>query len=164
MLPSTPLHELLLRDGPPLLVMTSGNRRHEPLARDDAEAAQLSADAILTHDRAVHSRIDDSVVRIVAGGAQPLRRARGLVPEPIELPFSAPPLLAVGAELKATVSVTRGAEVFVSPHLGDLSHPAARAWFAETIAQLCRFLDVEPAFVAHDLHRDYAGTRWALGW
>jgi hydrogenase maturation protein HypF len=163
MLPSTPLHELLLHDGPPLLIMTSGNRRNEPLARDDAEAAQLGeiADAVLTHDRAIVSRIDDSVVRIVAGGTQPVRRARGLVPDPIELPFTAPPILAVGAELKATVSLTRGAEVFVSPHLGDLSHPSTRALFDETILQLARFLDVEPAFVAHDLHRDYASTRWA---
>lgn len=164
MLPSTPLHHLLLADGPPLLVMTSGNRRDEPLARDNDDAERSLgdiADARLEHDRPIHTRIDDSVVRIVAGVTQPVRRARGLVPEPIALPFSGPCVLAVGGELKSTVCVTRGDAAFVSQHLGDLSHPTAFALFEETVAKLARLYDLTPAAVAHDLHPDYRSTRWA---
>jgi hydrogenase maturation protein HypF len=165
MLPSTPLHHLLLRDGPALQVMTSGNRAGEPIARDDDEAqAQLAtiADAFLTHDRAVHARADDSVVRIVAGAPQPVRRARGLVPDPIALPIAGPPLVAVGAELKNTVCVSARGEAVLSPHVGDLGAEATLRAFAETIAHLERLTGVRPEYVAHDRHPDYHSTRWAL--
>jgi hydrogenase maturation protein HypF len=165
MLPSTPLHHLLLADGPAVQVMTSGNRGDEPIARDDAEAtAALGgiADAILTHDREIHTRADDSVVRIVAGASQPLRRARGFVPEAIALPCAGPPLVAVGAQLKATVCLARAGEAFLSQHLGDLAHPSSYAFFAETIAKLQGLLRLVPELVAHDLHPDYRSTRWAL--
>src|SRR5262249_48955049 len=105
-LPSTPLQHLLVRDGPPFLVMTSGNASREPIARANAEAVdrlRCVADAFLVHDRDTHTRADDSVVRVVAGRARLLRRARGYVPEPLELPVAAASVLAVGAELKSTV-------------------------------------------------------------
>jgi hydrogenase maturation protein HypF len=165
MLPSTPLHHLLLADGPPLVVMTSGNRSDEPLAKDNDEAERSLgdiADALLVHDRPIHTRVDDSVVRIVAGATQPVRRARGLVPEPIALPFAGPRVLAVGGELKSTVCLTRGNEAFLSQHLGDLSHPSTLALFEETVAKLARLYDLAPSAVAHDLHPDYRSTRWAL--
>jgi hydrogenase maturation protein HypF len=165
MLPSTPLHHLLLADGPPLVVMTSGNHADEPLARDEREAAARLdgiADAWLVHDRPIHTRVDDSVVRVVAGDVQPVRRARGLAPDPLPLPFDADCVLAVGGELKNTVCVTRGDEAFVSQHIGDLSHPAAFALFEETIDKLLRLYDLAPGCVAHDLHPDYRATRWAL--
>ena len=165
MLPSTPLHHLLLADGPPLQVMTSGNRGEEPIARDDAEAAAALAgiaDAILTHDREIHTRADDSVVRIVAGAGVPIRRARGFVPEAIALPCEGPPLVAVGAQLKNTICMARAGEAFLSPHLGDLTQPQTYALFVETIDKLGRLLRVEPTLVAHDLHPDYRSTRWAL--
>jgi len=165
MLPSTPLHHLLLADGPPLLVMTSGNVSDEPLARDNDDAEErlgAIADAFVEHDRPIHTRIDDSVVRIVAGAPQPVRRARGYVPDPIALPFAGEPVLAVGGELKSTVCLTRGADAFVSQHLGSLSHPATHALFEETIAKLSRLHDLSPARIAHDLHPDYRSTRWAL--
>ncbi|HEX6838211.1 MAG TPA: carbamoyltransferase HypF, partial [Polyangia bacterium] len=165
MLPSTPLHHLLFADGPPLLVMTSGNASDEPLARDNDEAAlRLGdiADAFVEHDRPIHTRVDDSVVRIVAGEPQPMRRARGLVPEPIALPFAGGCVLAVGGELKSTVCATRGADAFVSQHLGDLSPPSTFALFEETIAKLERLYDLAPTAIAHDLHPDYRSTRWAL--
>jgi hydrogenase maturation protein HypF len=166
LLPYTPLHHLLLADGPPLLVMTSGNRSEEPIARENGEAREkLSevADAFLLHDREIHTRADDSVLRISAGGAQPVRRSRGSVPEPIALPFSSPPVLAVGAELKNTVCVTRGNEAFLSPHVGDLGNPEAARFFEEVVGKLERLLDVAPSAVAHDLHPDYFSTRWAMG-
>jgi hydrogenase maturation protein HypF len=165
MLPSTPLHHLLLEDGPPLLVMTSANRADEPLARDTDEALRRLAgiaDALVTHDRPIHTRVDDSVVRIVAGALQPVRRARGLAPAPIELPFESEPVLALGGELKSTVCFTRKSEAFVSQHLGDLSHPLAFALFEETIEKLARLYALSPVCVAHDLHPDYRSTRWAL--
>lgn len=165
MLPSTPLHHLLLRDGEPLLVMTSGNVSDEPIAKDDDEAlTKLAdvADAFLVHDRRIHTRADDSVVRVVAGAVQPVRRARGLVPDSIPLPFEAGHVLAVGAELKSTVCLTRGREAFVSQHIGDLEGLEARAFFQEVVAKLGRLLGTSPTVVAHDLHPDYASTRWAM--
>jgi hydrogenase maturation protein HypF len=165
-LPSTPLQHLLLGDGPPLLVMTSGNLSDEPIARTDAEAlAHLIgvADAFLLHDREIHTRADDSVVRVTAGEARVVRRARGLVPDAIALPFDGPPVLAVGGELRATICVTRGREAILSQHLGDLDHAGTFDFFTETAGKLAALAGAAaaPRAVAHDLHPDYRSTRWA---
>ena len=165
MLPYAPLHHLLLSSGLPLLVMTSGNRSEEPIARTGEEALERLAgiaDAFLLHDREIHTRADDSVVRIVAGFAQPVRRSRGFVPAPIPLPFEAPPVLAVGAQLKSTVCLTRGREAFLSPHVGDLDNLQAFSFFREVGDKLSQLLGVNPRALAHDLHPDYASTRFAL--
>jgi hydrogenase maturation protein HypF len=165
MLAYTPLHQLLLAEGPPILVMTSGNRSEEPIARENDDARlRLDgiADSFLVHDREIHTRADDSVVRSVAGTAQPVRRSRGFVPEPIALGVSAPPIVAVGAELKNTVCITRGGEAYLSPHVGDLENAETYMFFVEVIEKLGRLLGVAPAIVAHDLHPDYLSTRWAL--
>ncbi len=164
MLPYTPLHHLLLA-GVPLLVMTSGNRAEEPIAKDNDDAQRRLAgiaDAFLLHDREIHTRADDSVVRSVAGGVQPVRRSRGFVPEPIALGASAPPICAVGAELKNTVCVTRGDQAYLGPHIGDLENHETHAFFTEVIRKLARLLGVTPEVIAHDLHPDYLSTRWAL--
>ncbi|HXI13420.1 MAG TPA: carbamoyltransferase HypF [Thermoanaerobaculia bacterium] len=189
MLPYTPLHHLLL-DALPLLVMTSGNRADEPIVIDnDVAIEQLSgiADAFLLHDREIHARVDDSVTRVANGTRRMLRRSRGFVPDPIELqlpvrhaaerqgqPFPSdnednvpsagptPSILAVGAELKNTLCITRGSEAFLSQHIGDLESPESLEFFKETTTRLSRLLSVTPAVVAHDLHPDYASTRWAL--
>ncbi|MDB4935520.1 MAG: [NiFe] hydrogenase metallocenter assembly protein HypF [Labilithrix sp.] len=165
MLPSTPLHHLLFAEGPTLLVMTSGNIAGEPIVKDDDDAVTKLgnvADALLVHDRLVHTRCDDSVVRVMDGAARPLRRARGLAPAPVQLAFDAPPVLAVGAELKNAICFTRGSEAFLSQHIGDLASIDGRAFFEELIGELGRLLGVVPEVVAHDLHPDYASTRWAL--
>lgn len=120
------------------------------------------AQAFLVHDRAIHNRADDSVVRISAGGMQPVRRARGFVPAPIALGFSAPPVLAVGGELKNTVCLTRGGEAFLSPHIGDLGNLETFQFFEEVVGKLSRLLSITPRVIAHDLHPDYGSTRWAL--
>lgn len=159
MLPYTPLHHLLFENGPEVLVMTSGNRADEPIAIDNDEAiARLSgiADAFVVHDRAIHARADDSVVRIVAGAPQAVRRSRGMVPAAIPLPFEALPVIAAGAELKNTICVTRGRAAYVSQHIGDLSHPMSFAFFEELAGKQ------EAIAVAHDLHPDYRSTRWAF--
>ncbi|HWV37278.1 MAG TPA: carbamoyltransferase HypF [Vulgatibacter sp.] len=164
-LPPTPLQRLLLQDGPPLQVMTSGNLSGEPLAKDDDEAQERLArvaDAFLVHDRAIVARADDSVVREIGGGITTLRRARGFVPAGIPLPFEAPAaVLAVGAGEKNTVCLAAGGRAFLSPHLGELDDPRAYAAFQEAIRHLQRLHGCAATAVAHDLHPDFRSTRWA---
>jgi hydrogenase maturation protein HypF len=161
MLPYSPLHHLLLHDFGGPLVMTSGNRSDEPIAVEDEEAASRLgdiADAFLGHDRPIHRRCEDSVVRT----GFPIRRSRGFTPSALPLPVAARrPVVAAGAELKSTFCVARGGEAFLSPHLGDLdSEPAFRA-FRTDLRLYLDMLGVEPAVVACDLHPDYLSTRWA---
>jgi hydrogenase maturation protein HypF len=163
-LPPTPLQQLLLGDGPPLQVMTSGNLAEEPIARTDDEAfAKLAgiADAFVIHDREVWSRADDSVVRHARRGAIPIRRARGSVPEAIALPIAGPTLLAVGGHERNTVCLVHAGRAIMSQHVGDLDHPESDALFREVIAHLERLAGARPEFVAHDLHPDYRSTAWA---
>jgi hydrogenase maturation protein HypF len=163
-LPPTPLQHLLGAEGPRLQVMTSGNRSDEPIAKDDGDAlARLAevADGFLIHDRAIHTRADDSVLRVIAGVARPLRRARGFVPETISLPVDGPPVLAVGGQANVTVCLARGGRAIVSQHVGDLDDLAAFRFFEETIEKLQRLLGETPVAVTHDLHPDYRSTRWA---
>ncbi len=126
MLPYTLLHHLLLEASETPLVMTSGNRSDEPIARDNDEALEQLrgiADVWLLHDRAVHVRCDDSVTRVVAGAELPIRRSRGYAPLPIEIPFASDVLvLAVGGQLKGTFALLRGKDAFLSHHVGDLDH------------------------------------------
>ena len=164
MLPYTPLHHLLLRQGFVALVMTSGNRSEEPIAIDNDDAFERLAgiaDCFLAHDRDIYLRADDSVVRRSAGKTRFLRRSRGYVPVPVFLKDELPPILACGAELKSTVCVTRGNQAFVSQHIGDLENLATYESFQKTIAHLQRILDVRPEIIACDLHPDYLSTRWA---
>jgi hydrogenase maturation protein HypF len=169
MLAYTPLHHLLFRaaaGGPdaPVFVATSANMSGEPLIVDDAEArAKLKdvADLIVGYDREIVARADDSVVTVIAGAPAFLRRARGFVPEPIALRDDGPDTLALGAHLKATVTVTRGREAFVSTHIGSLSDIATIRFHEETIARMLDILDVRPERVACDLHPDLWTTRFA---
>ena len=162
MLPYTPLHHLLATDAGVPLVMTSGNLTDEPICIDDEEARQrlgAIADAFLDHDRPIHRRCEDSVVR----ASFPLRRSRGHAPDWLALPRrAARPLIATGAELKATFCVAHGSRAWLSAHLGDLDAPAARAAFAADVELALEALRLTPELVACDLHPDYASTRWAL--
>jgi hydrogenase maturation protein HypF len=161
MLPYTPLHHLLVGDAGRALVMTSGNRSDEPIAFDDDEALERLdgiADAFLRHDRPIHRRCEDSVVR----RGFPLRRSRGFAPAAIPLPISSPrPLVAVGGELKSTFCVLRGDEAFLSPHLGDLDSEAAYVAFRTDLELYLEMLSVRPELIAHDLHPEYLATKWA---
>jgi hydrogenase maturation protein HypF len=162
----TPLHHLLLEAVGRPLVMTSGNLSDEPIAHvDDDAVARLGplVDGLLTHDRPIHVRCDDSVVRAGPGWTQVLRRSRGYAPEPLGLTTPARRhVLAVGAELKSTVSVARDGHLVTSHHIGDLEHPAAHAAFEQAVEHLCRLCSVTPELVAHDLHPEYLSTKWAL--
>ena len=162
MLPYTPLHHLLLHDVGGPLVMTSGNRSDEPIAYEDAEAAERLggiADAFLAHDRPIHRRCEDSVVR----AAFPIRRSRGYVPGAIALPVPAPrTIVAAGAELKNTFCVARGGQAFLSPHLGDLDTELAYGAFLTDLELYLAMLGMRAEVVAHDLHPEYLATKWAL--
>ena len=166
MLPYTPLHHLLAgRLGRPF-VLTSGNVSDEPIAYLDEEAAdRLStiADAFLAHDRPIHMRTDDSVVRVFRHRELPIRRSRGFVPQPLALPWGFPrPVLACGAELKNTFAVAKGRHVFVSHHIGDLENFETHRSFTEGVEHFRRLFDVDPELVAHDLHPEYLSTKYAL--
>ena len=164
LLPPSPLHLLLARAVGLPLVLTSGNLTDEPIAITDEDGlARLGtiADLFLTHDRPILRRADDSVMTVSAGRALLIRRARGFAPRPISLESSGPSVLAVGAALKNTICITRDAEAFVSPHLGDLQNLAAFEAFREMVDSLLQLLGVEPEVVVHDLHPDYLSTKFA---
>jgi hydrogenase maturation protein HypF len=166
MLPYTPLHHLLLRDFAGPLVLTSGNVSDEPIAyRDEDVLARLGgiADVFLTHDRPIHVRTDDSVVRPFRGREAVLRRSRGYVPEPLAVAGRfGRPVLACGAELKNTFCLGREHRAFLSHHVGDLENYETLRSFTEGIGHFRRLFDVTPQVVAHDLHPDYLSTRYAL--
>jgi hydrogenase maturation protein HypF len=164
-LPYTPLHHLLFAAGKlSALVMTSANLSEEPIAIDNEEALNRLAhiaDTFLFHDRDILQRSDDSVLHIVAGQPQFLRRARGFVPLPVDLPISAPPLLAVGGHLKNVFTLASGRLAYQSQHLGDLENLTGLEFFEEALAHLKRTFEIEPATIVHDLHPGYLSTQWA---
>ena len=166
MLPYTPLHHLLLAKVGHPIVLTSGNVSDEPIAYTDGDAlARLAgiADAFLTHDRAIHIRTDDSVVRPLRGRETLLRRSRGYAPEPLGLAARLPrPVLACGAELKNTFCLAVEDRAFVSHHVGDLENFETLRSFTDGIAHFRRLFDTEPEVVAYDLHPDYLSTKYAL--
>lgn len=178
MLPYTPLQHLLLAAaeacGMSALVMTSGNLSEEPIETDDGLAwehlvAAGIADALLGNDRAILSRYDDSVVRVVDGAIMPVRRARGYAPQPLPLPAldGAPScMLACGAQQKATIALTREgtngeATCFVSQHIGDVENGGTfDAWNAAR-TRLEDLFDLAPAALACDVHPSYLSSQWA---
>jgi hydrogenase maturation protein HypF len=169
MLPYTPLHYLLLGDGPtsaPLaLVMTSGNMSEEPIAVGNEEALErLSplADHFLLHNRDVYVRCDDSVTRLFRGREAMIRRSRGYAPFPIRLNLELKEILACGAELKNTFCLTKGTYAFLSQHIGDMENYETFASYQASIEHFQRLFRVNPQAVACDLHPNYLATRYAL--
>ncbi|WP_326945675.1 carbamoyltransferase HypF [Amycolatopsis sp. NBC_01307] len=164
MLPYTPLHHLLLQETGPI-VLTSANVSDEPIVYRDEELKRLDsiADAVLTHDRPIHIRTDDSVVRIVRNREQLQRRSRGYAPEPVTLKRPAKQhLLGCGAELKNTFCLAKGRHAFLSHHIGDLENYETLKSFTEGITHFERLFAVDPVLVAHDLHPEYLSTKYAL--
>ena len=172
MMPSTPLHYLLLDDdGLPALVMTSGNLSGHPVCYTNEQALReltQIADYVLLHDRDIHTRVDDSVVRVtdVDGTGNPsvtfLRRSRGFAPQPIHLPIDGRSVLALGAELKTTVALSRKAEVFVSQHIGDIKNDETFAAHQAAAHHLAQLNEIRPETIACDLHPAFRATREAL--
>jgi hydrogenase maturation protein HypF len=165
MLPYTPLHHILLNMLRVPVVATSGNLSDEPICTDEREAVSRLrgiADCFLVHDRPIARHVDDSVVRILLGREQVLRRARGYAPLPVHVGRPVPPVLAVGAHLKNAVALANGAEVFVSQHVGDLETTQAFEAFRRVCDDLPRLYDIKPLAMACDSHPDYLSTRHAI--
>ncbi|HTM50904.1 MAG TPA: carbamoyltransferase HypF [Bryobacteraceae bacterium] len=168
MLPYTPVHHLLFAAGcPPALVMTSANRSSEPIAYEEAEALsglKEIADAFLIGDRPIARRVDDSVARVGAFGPMILRRSRGYAPSAVARIPAARPILAVGADLKNTVTLVANGGALVSQHIGDLEHFEALRAFWETVEDLVHMYELrwEAVQVAHDRHPSYFSTAHAL--
>ncbi|MGB7135668.1 MAG: carbamoyltransferase HypF, partial [Acidobacteriaceae bacterium] len=171
MLPCTPMHDLLFRilrergGNDAALVMTSGNISEEPIVIDNAEAEEHLAgiaDCFAHHNRRIHTRVDDSVVRVVAGQTMLLRRARGYAPMPVWLGRGEAEVLACGAQQKNTLCLTRAGFAIPSQHLGDLENFETLRFFEETLERMRRLFHVTPTAVAHDLHPGYLSTQFAL--
>ncbi|MCG8403955.1 MAG: carbamoyltransferase HypF [Phycisphaerales bacterium] len=164
MLPSTPLHHLLMRELGFPLVATSGNLSDEPICTDEYEAVNRLrgiADWFLVHDRPIVRHVDDSIARVVAGREMILRRARGYAPLPVPSHRDGPSVLAVGAHLKNTIAISKGPNVFISQHIGDLETVQALNAFRESANALTRLYDTELRAIACDMHPDYVSTKHA---
>jgi hydrogenase maturation protein HypF len=179
MLPYTPLHHLLLdqmddklniQHAPSVLVMTSANFSEEPIAihnEDALERLAPLADAFLIHNRDIHIRCDDSVVRVegrtnLDSSTIYLRRSRSYAPYPVSLPFDSTPTLAVGGELKNTFCLTRERYAFLSQHIGDMENAEVYESFEQNVEHLSGLFRVQPEIIAHDMHPNYFTTQWAL--
>ncbi|RVW01859.1 carbamoyltransferase HypF [Rhodococcus spongiicola] len=171
LLPYAPLHHLLFapvpgRDvrPPRMLVMTSGNLGGEPLCFDNDDARERLAgvaDVFLMHDRDIAVPCEDSVLTVVDGDVQPVRRSRGYAPLPVLLDRPGPSVLAVGAEVKNTCCLTRQDFAFCSPHLGDMGSLESRGAFDRSVAHLSALHDVRPDLVVADDHPGYSTRGWA---
>jgi hydrogenase maturation protein HypF len=169
MLPTTPLHVLLLSlvDFP--VIATSGNRGDEPIAIDEAGRDQLAADACLDHDRPIERRVDDSVIRVIGQEPMVMRLARGRAP--CTLPHlevwatkanvAIPPILAVGGQQKCALAVWTGTQAILGQHIGDMNDPETRHAFVDNVQDLQRLYGCDCGAIAHDLHPDYFTTHWA---
>lgn len=179
MLPYTPLHYLLLSSPTAekskaaadsqnakskILIMTSANQSDEPIVKDNDEAHErLSglANAFLFHNRDIHARCDDSVVRIFQGAELPLRRSRGYTPFPVKLPLVIAPTLAVGGELKSTFCLAKADYAFMSQHIGDMENLETLTAFGQAVEHFKYIFRVQPEIIACDMHPGYLSTRWA---
>jgi hydrogenase maturation protein HypF len=168
MLPYTPLHHLLLNraEAPRALVMTSGNRRDEPICTGNEEALRRLhglADFFLLHNRDIVTRVDDSVARIMDGATRLLRRARGYSPVPFLLRRPTEDILACGAEMKNSFCIVRNGEAYLSQHIGELTGAETYDFYRESIDHLQTVLEAAPEQAACDQHPDYLSSRYAHG-
>lgn len=166
MLPYTPLHHLLAAELAAPFILTGGNASGEPITHDDEDVPRRLgeiADAFVMHDRPVHVRTEDSVIRVHQGTVTPLRRSRGYAPQPLPLRVRPPrPVLGCGAELRNTFCLAKDGHAFVSHHIGDVTDLAALTTFREAVAHFGRLFDVVPRVIAHDLHPEFLTTKYAL--
>lgn len=165
MLPYMPFHHLLFeKNVPEALVLTSGNLSDEPIYIDDHEAREVLgrvADGILSYNREIYNRVDDSVAQVVHGKQVLLRRSRGYAPAPLEMNISVDGVLATGAELVNTFCMGKGKQAFLSQHIGDLKNYETYSFYTESLSRFKKLFRVNPGVVACDLHPDYLSTRYA---
>ena len=165
MLPYTPVHYMIL-EHVPYLIMTSANIQDEPIVQSGRDVARKLSSLVsfyLDHNRPIENRCDDSVGYHLRGrGFSIIRRSRGYVPVPIDLPEPVLPTLAVGPYLKNTFTLANREEAYVSPHIGDLDNLQTLEFFHEMINKYKRWFRITPELIIHDLHPDYLSTKLAL--
>lgn len=170
MLPYTPLHHLLMELLEQPIVLTSGNVSGEPQCISNEQSlAQLSeiADAQLLHNRAIANRVDDSVMRFMAGDMRVLRRARGFAPKPIDLPKGFEhvlKVLAFGGELKNTFCLLKQGQAILSQHNGDLANYQTLQDVQQHLGLYQTLYQYQPEAVAVDMHPNYHISQWGRGW
>ncbi len=165
MLPYTPVHHLLLEDELSCVVMTSANISELPIVyKDDDAKKSLSgiADAFLLSNREIHTRCDDSLMWVYEKKTYFARRSRGYVPYPVMLTQELPPVLACGAEQKASFTLTRGHHAFPSRHIGDLKNLETLDDFEAQAAHFENIFDTKPELLACDMHPDYMSSAYAI--
>jgi len=165
MLPYMPFHYLMFRElKTPVVVLTSGNLSEEPIIISDAEAEKRLrpvADSILSYNRQILNRTDDSVVRLIDKKITLLRRSRGFVPRPVDLRFNVEGIIAVGAEQKNSFCIGRSNQAVMSQYIGDLKNQPAFDFMVEAVDRYTKLFRFKPRFIACDLHPDYLSTRYA---
>lgn len=164
-LPYMPLHfQLFEKLGLPALVLTSGNLAEEPILIGNEEALSTLGpltDAMVTYNRDIHNRTDDSVIRVISGKERIFRRSRGYVPAPVKLGYEVDGILATGAELSSCFCLGKGNRAYLSQHIGDLKNQETFVFFEETLERFRQLFRVQPQVVAADLHPDYLSSRFA---
>jgi hydrogenase maturation protein HypF len=164
-LPYMPWHYLFFeKSGLPAVVLTSGNLAGEPIIIDNMKALELMpevADGVLTYNRDIYNRADDSVVRIMDGRERVIRRSRGFVPASLKVHLDVTGILATGAELSNSFCLGKGNRAYMSQYIGDLKNRETMDFFEETAAQFLRLFRTQPQLVVSDLHPDYLSTRFA---
>lgn len=165
MLPYTPLHVLLMRDVPPI-VLTSANISSAPMPYKDEDVDRVArlSDAVLTHNRPILRRMDDSVLTFTAGRRRLIRRARGFVPEPIPLEGASEHILAFGAQLKNTFCLAKDSRAYLSGHMGDLDDGETFEFYVNELGSFLSLFGGTPKVFACDLHPDYASSKVAREW
>lgn len=165
MLPYMPIHHMMFeRFKTDAIVLTSGNLTDDPIIIENEQALKefkQATDAVLTYNREIHNRADDSVVFVANEKPRLIRRSRGYVPEPVRLSFSADGILGVGAELSHSFALGKGNQVLMSQHIGDLKDPKTYSFFEESVSRMQHLFRMKPEVVACDLHPDYLSTRYA---
>ncbi len=165
MLPYMPFHYLLFEQlGLPAVVMTSANFSDEPILKEDDAIRQKlrgKVKGILSYNREIHNRADDSVTAVFAGRSVVLRRSRGWVPNPVRLQLETEGILAAGAELVNVFCAGRGRQAILSQHIGDLKNMATWDFYRESIGRFERMFRLKPTLLVRDLHPDYLSSRYA---
>ncbi|MEI6048376.1 MAG: carbamoyltransferase HypF [Bacteroidota bacterium] len=165
MLPYMPVHYMLFRIlKTPAVVLTSGNISDEPIIIDDLMAEKLLlpiSDSLLSYNRTILNRTDDSVIRIIDNKTTLIRRSRGFVPRPVDLNCNVEGILALGAEQKNSFCIGKGSQALMSQFIGDLKNSATFSFYCDTIDRFSYLFKFKPNFVACDLHPDYLSTRHA---
>ncbi len=165
MLPYMPIHYLLFEKlDISAIVLTSGNISDEPIVTNNKTAIEkLSgiADAVLTYNRDIYNRTDDSVVTIVNKVERIFRRSRGYVPIPLKLNLNVDGILATGAELVNCFCIGKGKQAILSQHIGDLKNMETYEFYCESIEKFKKLFRFNPKLIVSDLHPDYLSTKYA---